>query len=76
MTDQLSQPKLWWTWELGFPHLYKAVIEVWANGVLVDKRFKYLGLKKSKWTKIGSFISMEREFLSEATITCPTSSFP
>lgn len=48
MTDQLSQPKLWWTWELGFPHLYKAVIEVWANGVLVDKKIQIFGIKEIK----------------------------
>ncbi|MCQ6266931.1 beta galactosidase jelly roll domain-containing protein [Fictibacillus sp. WQ 8-8] len=48
MTDQLSNPKLWWTWELGFPHLYKAVIEVWVNGVLVDKKIQIFGIREIK----------------------------
>lgn len=62
----LDDGKLWWTWDLGFPHLYTATVEVTAND---NKDIKSLtfGLRKVEIVKSGKswifYLNGKRIFL-------------
>ncbi|MGN7164824.1 beta-mannosidase [Paenibacillus cellulositrophicus] len=42
---RVSKPKLWWTHDLGTPHLYELRISVHADGITLDKRSQKLGIR-------------------------------
>jgi beta-mannosidase len=41
----LQSPKLWNTWDRGESHLYKALIELWADGVCVQTLTERFGIR-------------------------------
>ncbi|MCL6601099.1 MAG: glycoside hydrolase family 2 protein, partial [Alicyclobacillus macrosporangiidus] len=44
-TLRVRSPKLWWTHDLGEPHLYRLVVEVSAGGVPVDRAELEVGIR-------------------------------
>ena len=42
---QLSNPKKWWTHDLGEPHLYELRIEIWEGEELVEKNWTSFGFR-------------------------------
>ena len=42
---RISNPELWWTFELGKPHLYEIAAELTMDRQLVDKKLEKIGLR-------------------------------
>ncbi|WHY77054.1 beta galactosidase jelly roll domain-containing protein [Neobacillus sp. WH10] len=42
---EVADPKLWWTHDLGTPHLYQLRIELFTDGVKIDERFEEFGIR-------------------------------
>jgi len=44
-TLQIRNPKLWWTHDLGEPHLYRLTVRLLADGETVDRREREIGIR-------------------------------
>ncbi|MGG1678170.1 glycoside hydrolase family 2 protein [Neobacillus sp. NRS-1170] len=42
---EVESPKLWWTHDIGTPHLYQLKVELFANGVKVDDHQEDFGIR-------------------------------
>jgi beta-mannosidase len=42
---EVANPKLWWTHDIGTPHLYQLNIELFADGVRIDDRRESFGIR-------------------------------
>ncbi|HUX97924.1 MAG TPA: glycoside hydrolase family 2 TIM barrel-domain containing protein [Candidatus Deferrimicrobium sp.] len=43
---QFKEPKFWWTWDLGKPNLYQAIIEVYSSDKGINDKVIRFGLRK------------------------------
>lgn len=61
----LKHPQLWWTWDLGFPHLYAASVIISSAGVVSDSHNAMFGIRTIRKAKRGwgLFINGRRIFL-------------
>ncbi|WP_438448104.1 glycoside hydrolase family 2 protein [Gorillibacterium sp. sgz5001074] len=42
----LDRPRLWWTWDLGHPHLYRVEVRLHAGGQLLDEVYFHTGVRE------------------------------
>jgi beta-mannosidase len=42
----IKEPKLWWTWDLGHPHLYKLTVSISQKGQILDEQEYIIGLRE------------------------------
>lgn len=49
---EVANPKLWWTHDLGTPHLYQLRLELFADGVKVDERIEDFGIRTMEVQRI------------------------
>ncbi len=42
----INNPKLWWTWDLGNPYLYKIEIQIFKKEAIIDSKTLELGVRK------------------------------
>jgi beta-mannosidase len=42
---EVENPKLWWTHDLGTPHLYQLKVELFADGVKIDEKHEDFGIR-------------------------------
>jgi beta-mannosidase len=60
----VDQPRLWWSRELGTPHLYQAVTELWQNEKLLDSRTHTFGIREIKLDESwGFYLNGKRLFI-------------
>lgn len=49
----VQNPALWWSWDLGHPHLYTATVEVKMDGNIIDSSSEVFGIREitrdEKW---------------------------
>ncbi len=45
---KLKEPKLWWPWDLGEPHLYTLNVRLYRNGEIEDSRDIRFGIREVK----------------------------
>lgn len=72
----LPDPKLWWSWDLGFPSLYNLQVTLQDEaGQVVDQYATYLGFRTLKWDKWQLSLNGKRLFLRGCNYT-PASFYP
>ena len=60
----LHEPKLWWTWDLGRPHLYDVVLDLYnEQGHKVDSFTSILGVRDIAWNNWQFSLNGRRLFL-------------
>ncbi|MDP4085320.1 MAG: glycoside hydrolase family 2 protein [Bacillota bacterium] len=42
---EVDNPKLWWTHDIGIPHLYRLKVELFADGVKIEERKEDFGIR-------------------------------
>lgn len=47
-TFEVENPKLWWTHDLGTPHLYHLYVELYADNQKIDERTEDIGIRTIK----------------------------
>ncbi|MGG3562674.1 glycoside hydrolase family 2 protein [Neobacillus rhizosphaerae] len=42
---EVANPKLWWTHDIGMPHLYELTVELLADGAIIDEKQEDIGIR-------------------------------
>jgi beta-mannosidase len=74
VSQTFPKPRLWWTWDQGTPHLYKASIAIHHSetGHVVEKGQVRFGIREIKVTPEWKFLLNGRPFFPRATNIIPT----
>ncbi|MBO8156957.1 MAG: beta-galactosidase [Bacillaceae bacterium] len=67
----IKEPKLWWCWDHGYPHLYQLVIQM-NNGTQVLKEAIIFGIREIKQNSAGKVFLNGREIFIRGTNYIPT----
>jgi beta-mannosidase len=60
---EVDSPELWWTWDLGNPHLYTCSTRVLVDGRVSDEAERGIGFRTIDWKKAGVYLNDKRVFL-------------
>ncbi|MHA1311924.1 MAG: glycoside hydrolase family 2 protein [Candidatus Helarchaeota archaeon] len=60
---RFQDPKLWWTWDLGNPNLYKLKLEIWGEKNLINSEEQTFGLRKLEERLDGWYLNNKPIFL-------------
>ncbi|AKI97791.1 glycoside hydrolase family 2 protein [Kosmotoga pacifica] len=64
----IENPELWWTWDLGFPALYKLRIEIFHNEELLDEIQEVIGIRELKTDDKIWYLNGEKIFIRGTNI--------